>query len=164
MARKTIVALYDRRSEAEAMRRQLLDAGFDDLTIDVVFDGGFGGANGGHGGLWSLLTGWGVPGEEAHGYAEAVRLGGALLVVSLTRRDAVERALAILEPATLEPDAARAGNLRPAAAAMRGANTAPATAPPPAAVAPRRGETIRAGAYPAAELAPGSPGERRIQP
>ena len=159
MARKTIVALYDRRSEAEAMRRHLLDAGFDDLTIDVVFDGGFGGANGGHGGLWSLLTGWGVPGEEAHDYAEAVRLGGALLVVSLTRRDAVERALAILEP-----DAARTGNLRPAAAAMRGANTAPATAPPSAAVAPNRGETVRSGVYLAADLEPDAPGERRIQP
>ncbi|MCW2235985.1 hypothetical protein [Azospirillum canadense] len=146
MARKTIVALYDQRSEAEAVRRELLDAGFDDLTVDVVFDGGFGGANDGHGGLWVLLTGWGVPDGEAHDYAEAVRLGGALLVVSLTRADAVERALAILEP-----DGAHAGNLRPAAAAMHGANTAPATT---------RTDTVRAGVYPApgvdADVGPGT--------
>lgn len=145
MARKTIVALYDQRSEAEAVRRELLDAGFDDLTVDVVFDGGFGGANDGHGGLWSLLTGWGVPDGEAHDYAEAVRLGGALLVVSLTRTDAVERALAILEP-----DGARAGNLGPAAAAIRGVNTGPAN------TATTRTDTVRAGVYPA----PGADGRQ----
>ncbi|MBP2293163.1 hypothetical protein [Azospirillum rugosum] len=159
MARKTIVALYDQRSEAETVRRELLDAGFDDLTVDVVFDGGFGGANDGHGGLWSLLTGWGVPDGEAHDYAEAVRLGGALVVVSLTRVDAVERALAILEP-----DGARAGNLGPAAAAMRSVNTGAATAPPSTAVEAKRGETVRAGVYPAPDAEPGAPGERRIQP
>ncbi len=150
MARKTIVALYDQRSEAEAVRRELLDAGFDDLTVDVVFDGGFGGANDGHGGLWVLLTGWGVPDGEAHDYAEAVRLGGALLVVSLTRADAVERALAILEPATLEPNGAHAGNLSPAAAAMRGVNTGPAN------TATTRTDTARAGVYPA----PGADGRQ----
>lgn len=172
MARKTIVALYDQRSEAETVRRELLDAGFDDLTVDVVFDGGFGGANDGHGGLYALLTGWGVPNDEAHDYAEAVRLGGALVVVSLTRVDAVERALAILEPGLdsgLESGGARAGNLDRAAAAMRGVNAAPATAPvEPIRAEQSRGETVRAGVYPAPDPAPdvtpGPAGERRIQP
>lgn len=166
MARKTIVALYDRRGEAEAQRNALLDAGFDDLTVDVVFDGGFGGSNDGHGGLWCLLTGWGVPGDEAHIYAEAVRLGGALLVVSLTRGNAVARALAILGPAQ-EPDIVQDGNLGTAAAAMRGVNAAPAApATPPQAVPAQapRAERVRSGVYPAADTEPGPAAVRRIQP
>ncbi len=152
MARKTIVALYDRRTEAEAVRQDLLDAGFDDLTVEVVFDGGFGGSNDGHGGLYCLLTGWGVPNEEAHVYAEAVRRGGALAVVSLTRMAAVQRALAILDPGG-HPDDARSTPLGQAAAAMRSVNTAPiGTAPDEDAIhaeAARTDGTVRAGVYPA---------------
>jgi len=157
MARKTIVALYDRRTEAEAVRQELLDAGFDDLTVDVVFDGGFGGANDGHGGLYSLLIGWGVPDEEAHVYAEAVRTGGALVAVSLTRVEAVNRALAILDP-----DGARSAPLGQAAAAMRGVNAAPVAASSGRvsdeeavpAEPMRTDSTIRAGVYPAPDSTP----------
>lgn len=153
MARKTIVALYDRRTEAEAVRQDLLDAGFDDLTVEVVFDGGFGGSNDGHGGLYCLLTGWGVPDEEAHVYAEAVRRGGALAVVSLTRMAAVQRALAILDPDGRNPVGARSAPLGQAAAAMRGVNAAPiGTAPNGEAVhadAARTDGSVRAGVYPA---------------
>ena len=148
MARKTIVALYDRRTEAEAVRQELLDAGFDDLTVDVVFDGGFGGSNDGHGGLYCLLTGWGVPHDEAHVYAEAVRRGGALVAVSLIRMTAVQRALAILDP-----DGVRSSPLSQAAAAMRSVNAAPiGTAPDEEAAhaeAMRADGTVRAGVYPA---------------
>ncbi len=96
MARRTIVALYDRHGEAEAARKELLDAGFDDLTIELISEGGFGGANDGHGGLYVQLAGWGLPDADAHLYAEGVRLGGSLLAVSLLRTAAVERALAVL--------------------------------------------------------------------
>jgi len=156
MARKTIVALYDRRAEAEAVRKELLDAGFDDLNIEVVADGGFGGSNDFHGGLFVLLSGWGVPHEEAHEYAEGVRLGGALVAVSLLRTSAVQSALSILEP-----DGARTTNLGHAAAAMREANTAPIAAPAPAPAA--TGETPRVGVYPIPETQPGPTG-RRQQP
>jgi len=164
MARKTIVALYDRRSEAEAVRKELLDAGFDDLNIEVVADGGFGGSNDFHGGLFVLLSGWGVPNEEAHEYAEGVRLGGALVAVSLLRTSAVQSALSILEP-----DGART-NLGHAAAAMRNANTAqpvtPAPAPPPTQAAPASattGDAPRVGVYPIPEAEHG-PAGRRQQP
>ncbi|MBP2312213.1 hypothetical protein [Azospirillum soli] len=152
MARKTIVALYDRRAEAEAVRQQLLDAGFDDLNIEVVADGGFGGSNDYHGGLFVLLSGWGVPAEEAHEYAEGVRQGGALVTVSLLRMSAIQRALSVLEPA-----GTRSTRLEEAAAAMRDVNAAPAPAqapaqapmrahaPPPQA-APTEGQ--RVGVYP----------------
>lgn len=156
MARKTIVALYDRRSEAEAARQQLLDAGFDDLNIEVVADGGFGGSNDYHGGLFVLLSGWGVPAEEAHEYAEGVRQGGALVTVSLLRMSAVQRALSILEP-----DSPRSTTLGQAAAAMRDANAAPAPAPapmrahapPPQAAAAAEGP--RVGVYPIPESSEG---------
>ncbi|WP_448202606.1 hypothetical protein [Azospirillum sp. sgz302134] len=159
MARKTIVALYDSRAEAEAAQRDLLDAGFDDLTVDVVFDGGFGGSNDFHGGLFVLLSGWGVPNEEAHDYAEAVRQGGALLVVSLTRESAIRRALDVLEPGGV-----RSAPLGQAATAMRGVNAGPAVAPapPPAPpVEPARTETVRAGVYPAPDAEPGPTGRAR---
>lgn len=162
MARKTIVALYDRRVEAEAMRQALLDDGFDDLNIEVVSDGGFGGSNDFHGGLFVLLSGWGVPPEEAHEYAEAVRQGGAMVVVSLTRTSAVQRALEILET-----DGAPT-NLGQAATAMRhvnmqDVNAAPAPvrahAPPPPEAAPVEGP--RVGVYPTPDTDRGPTGRRR---
>lgn len=159
MARKTIVALYDRRSEAEAARKALMDDGFDDLNVEVVVDGGFGGANDGHGGLFAMLTGWGVPHDEAHDYAEGVRLGGALLAVSLLRTTAVQRALSILHP-----DGAHAvpgGRLGAAATAFRDTNTAPAASP---AAAPMAGAAPRTGVYPAPEPAPTVATDRSPRP
>ncbi|MGQ9369856.1 hypothetical protein [Azospirillum sp. ST 5-10] len=126
MARKTIVALYDRAPDAEAARTRLRDAGIPDDDIELVSHSGFG-AGSGHGEIVPRMTGWGVPYDEALVYADGLRAGGVLLVASLLKTESVDRAVALLggnpgapsapEPAGYEtkpvPDAMSAGPSSP---------------------------------------------------
>ncbi|PWC55019.1 YsnF/AvaK domain-containing protein [Azospirillum sp. TSO22-1] len=108
---RTIVALYDTRSDAEAAVRDLEAAGFDRSTTEIITHAeavtGIGSAAGqdyidtdysrqNSGGFLARLTGWNVPERDAHVYAEGVRRGGALLKVRVDDDD-VDRAVAVLE-------------------------------------------------------------------
>ncbi|HYG90469.1 MAG TPA: YsnF/AvaK domain-containing protein [Azospirillum sp.] len=108
---RTIVALYDTRSDAEAAVRDLEADGFDRGATEIVTHAeavtGIGSAAGqdyvdtdysrqNSGGFLSRLTGWNVPERDAHVYAEGVRRGGALLKLRVDDDD-VDRAVAVLE-------------------------------------------------------------------
>lgn len=91
---KTIVALYDSRSDAEAAVRDLEAEGFDRGVSEIVTHTGTADQQGG--GFLSRLTGWNVPESDAHVYAEGVRRGGSLLKLNVDDDD-VNRAIAVLE-------------------------------------------------------------------
>jgi len=99
---KTIVALYDTRSDAEAAVRDLEADGFSRSVTEIVTHTGatteamIDSATAHSGGLLSRLSGWDVPDSDAHVYAEAVRRGGALLKLRVDDDD-VDRAVAVLE-------------------------------------------------------------------
>jgi len=108
---KTIVALYDTRSDAEAAARDLEADGFDRSATEIVTHAeavtGIGSASGADytdtdyarqnsGGFLSRLTSWDIPENDAHVYAEGVRRGGALLKLRVDDHD-VDRAVAVLE-------------------------------------------------------------------
>lgn len=102
---RTIVALYDDRTDAEAAQRDLEQDGFDRSNIEIVSHadhlstagGTTGGTAVGHGGgLLSRLMGWNVPENDAHVYAEGVRRGGSVLRLRVDDDD-VDRAIAVLE-------------------------------------------------------------------
>ena len=93
---KTIVALFDTPAEADAARRDVMAAGFTELEIDLIRHSGYG-AGEGYGDVLPQLKGWGVPDDDAVAYAEGLRRGGALLVVSPQDDDAATRAVAALD-------------------------------------------------------------------
>jgi len=92
---RTIVALYDSRTDAEAAVQDLAAEGFDRSATEIVSHDGMQG--GGHGsGLLSRLSEWDIPDRDAHVYAEGVRRGGALLKARVDEDD-VDRAVLVLE-------------------------------------------------------------------
>jgi len=95
---RTIVALYDSRTDAEAAVRDLEADGFDRGATEIVAHVGSStdttSQNGG--GFLSRLTNWNVPERDAHVYAEGVRRGGTLLKLRVDDDD-VDRAVAVLE-------------------------------------------------------------------
>ncbi|CAO3434085.1 YsnF/AvaK domain-containing protein [Azospirillum doebereinerae] len=95
---KTIVALYDDRTDAESALRDLESDGFERNAIEITShaDHMTAGDAPHQGGFLSRLTGWGIPDHDAHVYAEGVRRGGSLLKIRLDDAD-VDRALAVLE-------------------------------------------------------------------
>jgi len=99
---KTIVALYDTRSDAEAAVRDLEADGFSRSVTEIVTHTGAtteamsDSATAHSGALLSRLGGWDVPESDAHVFAEAVRRGGALLKLRVDDED-VDRAVAVLE-------------------------------------------------------------------
>lgn len=151
---KTIVALFDTPAEADAARRDVMAAGFTELEVDLIRHSGYG-AGEGYGDVLPQLKGWGVPHDDAVAYAEGLRRGGALLVVSPQDDAAATRAVAALDtrstvdltkrsaewratgwtgeppPAMPKPHASDADRrLGDAAEALRGTNTQ-AVPPPP---------------------------------
>jgi uncharacterized protein (TIGR02271 family) len=103
---KTLVALYDRCTDAERVVQELIKDGFArsdvHLALDhtegcetqhaaVEWDSAYEGDN-----FFDTLVDLGVPHEEAHAYAEGVRRGGALVVVESSDERA-ERGMAILQ-------------------------------------------------------------------
>lgn len=104
MARKTIVALYDRAPDADAARTRLRNAGIPDNEVEIVSHSGFG-AGSGHGEIVPRMTGWGVPYDEALVYAQGLRDGGVLLVASPSDDASVDRAVSIIQPGPAMPAA-----------------------------------------------------------
>ncbi|WP_448189488.1 hypothetical protein [Azospirillum sp. sgz301742] len=93
---KTIVALYDTPAEADAAAQDIRATGFTDLEVELIRHSGYGGGEG-YGEVMPQLLGWGVPHDEAIAYAEGLRRGGALLVISPQDDDATARAVTTLE-------------------------------------------------------------------
>ncbi|WP_431862284.1 hypothetical protein [Azospirillum sp.] len=108
---KTLVALFDTLDDAEAAERDLLAAGFSDMEVEVLRNSGYG-AGEGYGEVMPQLKGWGVPHDEAVAYAEGLRRGGALLVVSPRDDEAVSRAVGVLESGDSVDLAARSAEWR----------------------------------------------------
>jgi uncharacterized protein (TIGR02271 family) len=103
---KTLVALYDTCTDAERVVQELLKDGFTRSEVHLALDHTEG-CETPHAAvewdsayerdtLFDPLVDLGVPHEEAHGYAEGVRRGGALVVVE-SRDDRAERGMAILQ-------------------------------------------------------------------
>ena len=95
---RTIVALYDTRSDAEAAVRDLEADGFDRSATEIIAHTGatMDTTSRESGGFLSRLFEWSVPERDAHVYAEGVRRGGSLLKLRVDDDD-VDRAVAVLE-------------------------------------------------------------------
>jgi len=95
---KTVVALYDSFSDAEQVRRDLVDEGFSQGAISLISHDVTGGDTlaGGDTTLVDRLTDMEVPWDEAEYYAEGVRRGGALVTVR-AEDDEVDLAVDIME-------------------------------------------------------------------
>jgi uncharacterized protein (TIGR02271 family) len=102
---KTLVALYDTCTDAEHVVQELLKDGFTRSDVHLALDHTEGcetqhaaveGDSAYEGDtFFDTLVDLGVPHEEAHGYAEGVRRGGALVVVE-SSDDRAERGMEIL--------------------------------------------------------------------
>jgi uncharacterized protein (TIGR02271 family) len=102
---KTLVALYDTRTDAERVVHELIDDGFARSDVHLALDHTTSGTahtssvardaayEGAH--LIDTLTDLGVPYDDAHSYGEGVRRGGALVVVE-SSDDRAERGMEIL--------------------------------------------------------------------
>lgn len=104
---RTITAMYDSRSEAEAARERLTASNIDASRVRIIANEG--GSSGGSGssygntsentenrGFWSQMKELFVSEEDRHSYAEGVSRGGFLLTAEVDEDDA-ERACTILE-------------------------------------------------------------------
>lgn len=101
---RTITALYDSRSEAEAASARLTSADIDAGNVRIVDQAGtgFSGSSGSSssasagGGIWSSLKNMSIPHEDRHTYEEAMRRGAALLCVSVDDAN-TDRAIDLLD-------------------------------------------------------------------
>jgi uncharacterized protein (TIGR02271 family) len=85
---KTVTCLYQDQQKAAAIVSRLEQAGISRSGIDVYSDAS--------GNLMSALENAGVPGSDAHAYAEGVRRGGSLVAVECDD-DEVDRVIDILD-------------------------------------------------------------------
>jgi len=137
--KKTVVALYDSRADAQEARVELERAGFVGSAITITDrTGSTGGAAGdempsaprndhAHSrheqGILSRLFAWGAPEGDAHVYADGVERGGALLSLGLDDED-IDDALAVLERGKAVDIEERRAGYRPADATGYGATNA----------------------------------------
>ncbi len=70
---KTVIGLYDQRSEAQQVKNDLDNSGFDSSQVRMMQNGN----------VKSSLTSAGVPEHEADLYAEGVRRGGTLIAINV---------------------------------------------------------------------------------
>ena len=87
MSERTITALYDNRSDAEAARSRLIEAGIpgDEITLHAEDRAGAAASYEGQRdeGFWAALKDLFVPEEDRYTYAEGLRRGGVLLTAHL---------------------------------------------------------------------------------
>lgn len=85
MARQTLVAYFDSRSEADNAADALVAAGVNRDGIHLNAQGDTAapaGASGTHKGFWESIADFFMPDDDRYAYDEGVRRGGATLVVS----------------------------------------------------------------------------------
>lgn len=85
MARQTLVAYFDSRSEADNAADALVAAGVGRDAIHLNANGDAattGGAGGTHKGFWESIADFFMPDDDRYAYDEGVRRGGATLVVA----------------------------------------------------------------------------------
>lgn len=108
MPDRIVVALFENRGAAEAACRELEAAGIDRRAVSLIVDEAATGSTPA-GVRPDRLTGFAMPLEEAHSYAERVRRGEALLVVEAEAGDAsrIEAAMERHGPIELDDSPAR---------------------------------------------------------
>jgi uncharacterized protein (TIGR02271 family) len=106
---KTVIGLFDDRREAQHIVQALMDDGFRREDIRTL--------TGQEGASAGTLGAYGVPEAEAQQYADAVRQGGALVLVD-TADERADRAVAIMErPLGTDREARPAAEAAPGTAA-----------------------------------------------
>ena len=97
---RTITAMFDSRSEAEAARTRLGSSGVDADRVRIIDQqsGGSGSTGGAPGeeGFWASLKDLFMPDEDRHAYGEGIRRGGYMLVAEVDETDA-DRACQLLD-------------------------------------------------------------------
>lgn len=88
---RTITALFDSRSEAEAARDRIAGRAGNVRIVDQEGSTGGTGSTGSHGGgLWESIKDAFMPHEDRHAYEEGVRRGGYLLCATVEENQADE--------------------------------------------------------------------------
>jgi uncharacterized protein (TIGR02271 family) len=96
---RTITALFDSRTDAEAGRQRLLDANLDTDNVkihDKSSIGTTGYSSPSEPGMWASIKNAFLPNEDRHVYEEGVRRGGFLLVADVDD-DKIDEAIRVLE-------------------------------------------------------------------
>lgn len=94
---RTITAMFDSRSEAEAARARLTESRIDAERVRILDQThGSGGADGRDEGFWDTLKSAFMPEEDSHAYEEGMRRGGYLVCAQVDEREADE-AIRILD-------------------------------------------------------------------
>jgi uncharacterized protein (TIGR02271 family) len=95
---RTVTALFDSRSEADAARQRLSQSSIDADNVRIIDQnsaGGSGSSGEGHG-LWASIKSAFIPEEDSHTYEEGIRRGGSLLCAQVDE-DQADRAVEILD-------------------------------------------------------------------
>ena len=97
---RTITALFDSRTDAEAARSRLTATNIDADNVRIVDQGTAGSdslsSDSSGGGFWESIKDMFVPDEDRHSYNEGMRRGGVMLYASVDDDDA-DRAVSVLE-------------------------------------------------------------------
>lgn len=96
---RTVTAMFDSRSQAEAARERLCQSSLDadDVRIVDQSSAASSGAESGEGqGLWSAIKSAFLPPEDSHSYEEGMRRGGYLLCARVDE-DRADEAIRILD-------------------------------------------------------------------
>ncbi|MGA9582254.1 MAG: hypothetical protein WBR13_09830 [Allosphingosinicella sp.] len=96
---RTVTAMFDSRSQAEAARDRLTQSRIDTDDVRIVDQGASASSdsNSGEGhGLWSAIKSAFIPPEDSHAYEEGLRRGGYLLCARVDE-DCADEAIRILD-------------------------------------------------------------------
>ena len=96
---RTVTALFDSRSEAEAAKTRLTQSRIDAENVRIVdqsYSSGGGGSGGEDKGFFESLKDLFIPDEDAHAYGEGINRGGFLLTAQVDE-DQADEAIRILD-------------------------------------------------------------------
>ena len=97
---RTVTALFDSRSEAEAAKARLTSSSIDADNVRIIDKSSSGGTTGssseGNGGFWASLKEAFLPDEDRHAYGEGISRGGFMLCAQVDE-DRADEAIQILD-------------------------------------------------------------------
>jgi uncharacterized protein (TIGR02271 family) len=99
---RTITAMFDSRSEAEAARDRLTSSSIDAQRVRIIDQSSAGqgtsgsSGSGQHEGFWASLKDMFMPDEDRHAYGEGIRRGGYLLIAEVDESEA-DRVCSVLD-------------------------------------------------------------------